>query len=115
MPGAEANGPQGDQNGCRAGGCEYPPADGDAVGKLLQPFIHSPPGNGKRYYGGQQDQQQELPGKHGGDVACCSAQDLANADFFGTSFGGISDQAKQAEASNENAECGKGVQWPAGL
>ncbi len=41
----ETDGAQGDQQGYCRGEQEYPDADMDTIGEILQPLVHQPPGD----------------------------------------------------------------------
>jgi hypothetical protein len=106
--GLDADGQQGYGEGGEAGDEEDPPADIGAVREGLEPIVHGPPRDGEGDEGGDCDEAGEVPVEQADDAADVGAEDLADADLFHALFGGVGDEAEEAEAGDEDREDGEG-------
>src|SRR5258708_23062848 len=105
----EMTGQQGDANGqdCRQG--KEQPMDRNAIGEVLQPPVHGPPGEGGGDDDGNEDQPDKIFRQQGSNTADGAAQDLADTDFFYSLLGGESRQPEEAQAGDEDGAAGEGA------
>src|SRR6185437_16867693 len=93
-----------DENCRDAAQGEDPPLDIDAIGVVLQPAVHDPPGDGNGDDQRNEDQVEEFFRKQHDQVLDGSAEDLADADLLRTLENVIGGQAQQAETGDADGE-----------
>src|SRR5580704_1005611 len=74
------------------------------VGKVLQPAVHGPPGDGSGQKNGYQHQPDEVAGEQGEDIGHRGAKDFADADLFEALPGGEGGKAQEAETGDKNGD-----------
>src|ERR1700735_4183772 len=74
------------------------------VGKVLQPAMHGPPGDGGGNHDGYEYQPDEIAGQQANDVCNGSAKDLADADLFNPLPGGEGGKAQEAQTGDEDGD-----------
>jgi hypothetical protein len=95
---------QGNGEGNGTGHEEYPPADLRSIGKRLEPFVHGPPRDGEGDERSDPDKHGEVLAEEADDTRDWCAEDLADPDLFCALFGGIGNEAEEAEAGDEDGE-----------
>src|SRR5580658_8881915 len=74
------------------------------VGKVLQPAVHGPPGDG----GGEKDryehQPDEVAGQQGENIGHRGAKDFADADLFDALPGGEGGETQEAETGDQDGD-----------
>ena len=100
----DADGQERKGEGGEARDREDPPADAGSVGEALEPGIHEPPGEREGDEGGETDEHCKIFAKEADDTRDWCAEDLADPDLFCALFGGISNEAEEAEAGDEDGE-----------
>src|SRR5690606_1811519 len=80
--GLRTDGCQCNNYGQQAGYGKHPPLNFDTVGKILQPSVHAPPGDGRGDDKGYEDEPEVFGGKHAGNSRNGSANDFTDTDLF---------------------------------
>src|SRR5690606_2065072 len=79
------------RNSCQT---KYPPLDVNAIGKIFQPLIHDPPGNGAGNKQSDRDELDEVDNQQTDNTCSCCAQYLANTDLLRALVSGKSSQTE---------------------
>src|SRR5580658_2936191 len=93
-----------DGEGGDTGDEEDPPADAGAIGKGLEPFVHSPPRDREGDDRGDPDQNCEVFAKQADDTADAGPEDFADADLLRALFCSIGDEAEETQTGDQNGE-----------
>ena len=86
---------------------KYPPADVDAIGKILQPFIHGKIRHRPGDKVGDENELDEILGEQSDDAGNLGAEHFADADFLRAPFRAKRGQTEQAETGKHDRRC-----WP---